>query len=373
MSDDGDAPYPEPIENDGLVGHVTAENALLDAWDSGRFPHAWLISGPRGIGKATFAYRAARWILAQTTEGGQNTPEGQGLFGQTVPEPDPMQRSLYLAPDHGTFRRLMSGGHTDFRALSKPEDKTQIPVEDVRKVLSFLHQTPAESLWKAVLIDSVDDMNRSGANAILKALEEPPSKTVFFLVSHAPGKLLPTIRSRCRKLVLNSLLPPTMEELLDRYAPHISEAERPILIQLAEGSIGNALRYADAGGVELYRAILALLAEIDRPEPDRLHGLAEMLSAKSAEAAYGAFRTVLDWWLRRAIKARATGVRPAGIVPEEDRALDRWLALGNLETSMRLWEKMTGLLAQSDPPANLEKRQLIVAAFSELREAAQRS
>ena len=371
MSEAEDRPYPPPIENTDLVGHGAAEGRILDAWRSGRFPHAWLISGPRGIGKATLAYRAARWVLAQTTDAGA-AAEDPGLFGEALPEPQGPS-TLSLAPEHGTFRRIVSGGHADFRAIVKPEDKAQIPVDDVRKVLSFLHQTPAESLWKAVVIDSVDVMNRSGANAILKALEEPPPKTLFLLVSHAPGKLLPTIRSRCRKLVLDSLSPEVMDGLLDRYAPDVAAAERPILAQLADGSIGDALRYADAGGIDLYRALLALMAEGDRPDPARLHGLAEMLSPKSAEAAYSAFRTLLDWWLRRAIKAKATGTRPPGIVPEEEAALDRWLALGNLETSMRLWEKLTGLLAQSDPPANLDKRQLIVAALSEVREAAHRS
>lgn len=368
MSGDTSSYVLPPIENPELEGHSDAEGIVLDAWNSGRFPHAWLITGPRGVGKATFAHRAARWVLAQTTDSGESDAS-VGLFGEALPEPS-TRPSLFLAPDNGTFRRIVSGGHTDFRVLSKPEDKTQIPVDDVRKVLSFLRQTPAESLWKAVIIDSVDEMNRSGANAILKALEEPPPKTLFLLVSHAPGKLLPTIRSRCRKLVMGALSTESMDQLLGRYAPDIPQPDRPILIQLAEGSIGDALRYAEAGGIDLYRAILALLSELDKPDPTKLHGLAEMLAPKTADAAYGAFRTLLDWWLRRAIKAQATGIRPPGIVPEEDQALDRWLALGNLETSMRLWDKLTGLLAQSDPPANLDRRQLIVAAFSELREAA---
>ncbi|MDW3207561.1 MAG: DNA polymerase III subunit delta' [Alphaproteobacteria bacterium] len=359
MSGEDDSGPPRARHNPDLFGHADAEETVTKAWASGRFPHAWLICGPQGIGKATLAYRMARWVLAGG-DGGQ----GAGLFGE------PAGDGLYLSPESGTFRRIVSGGHPDFRALERPEGKTSIPVEDVRGILGFVHQTPAESDWKAIVIDSADELNTSGANAILKALEEPPPHTLFLLVSHAPGRLLPTIRSRCRKLTLSPLSPDDMRALIRQHAPDISDSDAGILIQLGEGSIGRALDYAAAGGIDLYRAVLVLLSNPARPDPKQLYGLADTLSPKHAEAAYLAFRNLFDWWIKRAIRSQATGIRPAIVVPEEERALEGWNALGGLETSMQLWEKLTGLLAQSDNPANLDKRQLIVAAFGELQKVA---
>lgn len=359
MSDPEDTPH-NPRINPELSGHEAAEALVVEAWEAGRFPHAWLICGPEGIGKATFAYRMARWVLAGG-DGGQ----GGGLFGDAP-------RNLYLPPESGTFRRMASGGHSDFRVLEKPADKTVIPIDDVRAILNFIHQTPAESDWKAIVIDSADDLNRNSANAILKALEEPPPNTVFLLVSHAPGGLLPTIRSRCRKLTLSPLSDSTMMNLLHTHAPDLTDTDAQLLLQMSEGSIGAALEYVEAGGIDLYRAIMVLLSEPARPDAKQLYGLADMLSPKAAAHAYHAFRTLMDWWMKRAIKAQATGTRPNAVLPEEDKAIDSWNALGGLETSMQLWEKLTGLLAQSDNPANLDKRQLIVAVFGEVQKAATR-
>jgi len=161
-----------------------------------------------------------------------------------------------------------------------------------------------------------------------------------------------------------------MLKLLAQHAPEVSETDARLLVQLGEGSIGTALDYAQAGGIDLYRAAMVLLSNPAQPDAKQLYGLADMLSVKSAEQSYNAFRTMLDWWMKRAIRAQVTGERPPVVLKEEEKALDRWDALGGLETSMQLWEKLTGLLAQSDNPANLDKRQLIVSAFLEVQKAA---
>ncbi len=358
-SDEDDDPF-LPSRNPDLRGHDWAEQLVADAWNAERFPHAWLICGPRGIGKATFAYRMARWILA----GGPRADGGENLFGESP------TTSLYLPPESGVFRRVAANGHSDFRALSRPEDKTVIPVDTVRKAVQFIHQTAAEGDWKAVVIDSADDLNQEGANAILKALEEPPPRTAFLLVSHAPGGLLPTIRSRCRKLALKPLARDVMVELLSQRADTVKQTDFETLHNLSEGSIGRALDYADAGGIDLYRAAMTLLSDPARPDPKQLYGLADMLSPKTAEPTYRAFTHLMDWWMKRAIRAQASGERPEAIVEEEARAFDAWMGMGGLETSMRLWEKLTGLFAQANPPANLDRRQLVVSAFLEIRKAA---
>ncbi len=197
QADDGQPDGTGP-ENHPLIGHETAEKAVLEAWNSGKFPHAWLITGPRGVGKASFALNVSRFILHHTSDAQQ---QGGGLFGDAPPPPD----TLYTDPQSDLARRMASGGHADFRMICKREDKTVIQVEQTREIVDFAFKTSAEGGWRAVIVDAVDDMNPSSANALLKVLEEPPSKTLFLLISHAPGKLLPTIRSRCRALRLSPI------------------------------------------------------------------------------------------------------------------------------------------------------------------------
>ena len=186
-------PWPEPRRNPDLIGHETAEQALIDSAASGRMPHAWLICGPEGIGKATLAYRFARYLLAG--------PQPAGLFGAG-------ETGLYVAPDHPVFRRVAAKGHADLMTVELGADpktgrmRGEIVVDDVRAVSEFMHMTPAEGGFRVVIVDIVDAMNRNAANALLKILEEPPPQALLLLVCHAPGRVLATIRSRCRKLVL---------------------------------------------------------------------------------------------------------------------------------------------------------------------------
>ena len=197
MSDDeADTDIRLPRETSALFGHAEAERALLDAYKSGRIPHAWLIGGEPGIGKATLAYRLARFVLAH---------------------PDPrlpaVQKaaSLALDPQHPVARRVAVQAQGDLlvleRVLNEQTGKlyTVIRVDDVRKAVPFFGSTAGEGGWRIAIVDAVDDLQREGANALLKVLEEPPPRTLLLLVSHAPGRELPTIRSRCRRLLLRSL------------------------------------------------------------------------------------------------------------------------------------------------------------------------
>jgi DNA polymerase-3 subunit delta' len=197
---------PTPRQNPELFGHAAAERRLLDAWASGRLPHAWLICGPRGIGKATLAYRFARFLLkAGDATGGSGRPA-----------------SLASDPQDPVFRRVAAGGHADLLTVERGWDKKrerrrgEIIVDDVRDVGAFLRLTPAEGGWRVVVVDSADEMNPNAANAILKVLEEPPRRAALLLVSHAPGRLLPTIRSRCCRLVLKPLAEDAVARLVRR-------------------------------------------------------------------------------------------------------------------------------------------------------------
>ena len=211
MSDAGDKTYLAPRENPELIGHEVAEERFLSAWQSGRLPHGWLITGPRGIGKATFAFRVARFVLSG---GGVDKPAG--LFGDAEAE------GLFVAPDEPVFRRIASGAHADLNTLERTVNpdtgklRTSIAVSDVRRAGDFMRLTASEGGWRVVVVDCVDEMNVNAANALLKVLEEPPARALLLLVSHAPGRLLPTIRSRCCQLPLKLLAHDQVSDLLAR-------------------------------------------------------------------------------------------------------------------------------------------------------------
>ena len=186
-----------------LLGREAAESALRRLFESGRLPHALLLSGPRGIGKATLAFRFARFVLANGA--GEGSPGG--LSGGSE------ESGLAIAPESGTFRRVASGGHADLLTVERAYDprrrrlRGEIVVEDTREIAAFLRLTPAEGGWRVVIVDGADEMNRNAANALLKILEEPPRRALLLLVAHSPGRLLPTIRSRCRRFPLAPLPP----------------------------------------------------------------------------------------------------------------------------------------------------------------------
>ena len=259
-----------------IAGQDKAVEQFARAWGSRKLHHAWLLAGPKGVGKASFAHAAARRVLADGA--------GPAFDAPGIETPD----------DHPIVKLVEAGSHPDMRWLQRLEnEKTgnlarNISVDQVRELGEFLTLTSALSPWRVAVIDTVDELEPSGANALLKILEEPPANMIFFLVSHAPGRLLPTIRSRCRRLEFQPLGDDAMASILEAQAPDVSAAERQKIIAMSFGSAGRALAFAELGLAKLEDAALAILRQGD-PTNARRSDLAIELGKKAAAERYAAF------------------------------------------------------------------------------------
>ena len=347
--------WPPPRENPHLVGHEAATRTLVDAWRTGRLAHAWLIAGPRGIGKATLAYRFARFALSGGERGGAD--------------------GLAMAPGHPVFRRIAAGGHSDLAVIERGLGdrgrlRAEIVVDDVRAANAFLSLTAGEGGWRVVIVDAADEMNRNAANALLKRLEEPPSRVLFLLVSHAPSRVPATLRSRCRVLTLAPLSAPALDSLLAEAMPSLAAAEHRALGLLAEGSAGRAAALAEQGGVALYRRLIGLVGALPALDARPLHELADGISGRDGVDRLRTLAELILWWLGRSIRAAARGELQTmeEVVPGE-RASAALLQGAPLDRWVGVWENLGRSFADADG-LNLDPRQVLIGAFSALQEAA---
>lgn len=350
-----------PRETAELLGQQEAEQRLLRAYQSGRLPHAWLLTGPRGIGKATLAYRFARFLLSRDDP----VAAGPALFETAAPSDD-----LALAPEHPAFRRVAAQSHADLlsierRARDDGKLKRDIDVESIRHLNSFLHMTAAEGGWRVGIVDTADEMNVNAANALLKVLEEPPANAVLLLVSHAPGRLLPTIRSRCRRLAVKPLEEATVLALLERELPDADPAQRLLLARLGEGSIGRALELAAEGGADLYEGLLTVLADAPRLDPVTCHAFADSVARDASGRRLRTLSELLLWWLGRLIQTAARGQTNEALVPQEEGLAQRLLARGTLAQWLTLWENLERLFSQAER-ASLDRKQVVLTALDRL-------
>jgi DNA polymerase III subunit delta' len=344
MSEDDDADGAEltpPRATAAFHGHDEAEQALLEAYRGGRLPHAWLFSGPAGVGKATLAYRMARFVLAH---------------------PDPRARqvatakSLAVDAEHPVARRIAAQGHGDLLVLERTiNEKTgklrqDIQVDDVRRSVTFFGSTPGEGGWRVAIVDSVDELNPAGANALLKVLEEPPRRALLLLVSHSAARVLPTIRSRCRLLALRPL---AAEQVARAAATAIgrspNDADIAAAAAVAEGSVRRALALLDGDALDLRNRIMALLERLPAVDPRALHALGDRLYGVDA-APLAAFVDTVNAWLAARLAAGT----------EDPARLDRLAAA---------WEKVNGA-ARDAEEFNLERKPLVFNVFGWLAEAA---
>lgn len=249
-----------PRENATLIGHDAIEQSFLDEFARGKMHHAYLLCGPKGIGKATLAYRLARFFLSQGAI--QKPQDSFSLFGDAPQEEIPASQGLEMSEDNPIFRRVCAGSHSDLLVLApaydekKKAEKAEISAEQAREVPQFLSLTPAESEWRVVIVDAVDQLNTNAANALLKILEEPPARSILLLVCHTLGDILPTIKSRCRVMRMGAPDLKQFSRVLGSVAPDISSEAYEGLYAMSQGSAGMAIGLNDKNAADIYRGLL---------------------------------------------------------------------------------------------------------------------
>ncbi len=334
---------PLPRETNVLFGHSEAEATLLDAYRGGRVHHAWLIGGPAGIGKATLAYRMARFVLAH---------------------PDPAApavraaRSLAVEPDHPVARRIAAQAQGDLLVLERTVNetgnlRTVITVDQVRRTIGFFGSTAGEGGWRVCLVDTADELQYpSASNALLKVLEEPPPRSLFLLVSNRPGRLLATIRSRCRRLSLRALAGSEVARAAGQaIGREAGDAEVAQAAAAADGSVARALTLLGGSSLILRERVVELLGKLPAVDPRALHALGDTLG-RADEGAFETFvGTIRDW-----LTAQLSGM------PQDT---------GRLAQVAEVWDKLNRA-AWDVEVFHLERKPMVFAVFGLLAEAARR-
>jgi DNA polymerase III subunit delta' len=348
--------FPHPRETHELAGHAAAETMLARAFAGGRLHHAWLLAGRAGIGKATLAYRMARHMLARPAE---RDPEG---------------RSLAVPPESAAARQVGQLAHPGLLVLRRPYDlRTKrllsvISVDEVRRLRGFLGLTAGEGGWRVVIVDSADELNPNAANALLKSLEEPPPRALFLLVTSQPSGLLPTIRSRCRRLDLAPLdavsLRRAAEAALRVAGMSAPPADKwPQLARLADGSVRAALQLA-TGGIELNERVEQILYRLPSLDWPALHTLADALTGDAQQQRYEMFFTLLLDQLARLVRAGASGQGS----PAETALAARLVPPMRQPAWAELWHAVLRDKADAET-LNLDRKALIVRTFARIEAA----
>ena len=339
--------FPHPRETERLFGQDEAVRTLAAALNGGRMHHAWLLTGPEGVGKATLAYRFARAALSEPAD------RGPGL---TIREGSSVEAQL---------RVLSHPGLIVIRRAWQRDTKrhTQgIPVDEVRRIKGFLQHSGGDTAYRVVIIDRAEEMAPAAANAVLKSLEEPPPRAVFLLVSSEPGRLLPTIHSRCRRLELKPLGDADLAAAMAAASGGAEVKDLATVTALAEGSVRRGLTLVEGGAVEMHAAIVGLLAGLPKLDGEAVHKLADGLTGAANEQKFRMFFSLLQGVLARALRAAATG---EALRPVELRLAGRFAP-----ERLAAWAEAYEQIARDKAEAmtlNLDRKSLVLLVFERLR------
>jgi DNA polymerase-3 subunit delta' len=346
--------FSSPREVDRLFGHDAARAEFGEALTSGRLHHAWLLVGPEGVGKATLAYHLARDVLTL----------GEGSAAS-------------ISATHPVFRKVAGLAHPNLLLIRRSwNDKTKrysqwIGVDEVRRLRSFLGHSAGETGWRVVIVDRADDLNQNAANALLKALEEPPLRTLFLLVATAEGRIPVTIRSRCRTLRVTALaeddLAHGVRAALERDDHEVDAKTLSTALALSQGSVRRALELATGEGIALYRDIVTAFAKLPELDGQAAHKLADRLGGFGGDSErLDLFLSLLLGLMERLIRTAANG---EGAIGEEALLARRLLDRASLPQWVDAWEAI-GQAKADAASLNLDRSLLVLEAFYRLQQAA---
>jgi DNA polymerase-3 subunit delta' len=330
-----------PKESEDFIGHERAIDIIVQTIKSDKIPQAWLFAGPKGIGKATLAYRFARTLLAGNHANGEN---------------------LYLSPDDPTFTKIANNSHSDLLVIEALEGEDTIKIDEIRNINKLFRLTASQTKNRIVIIDSADDMNVNAANALLKMLEEPPHKAIIILITHNIGRLLPTVRSRCRTLNMHALSSEQARKILKQNISDVLVEELDSLTYLANGSPGLAIELYNNNALEIYKYITDILKDTPNIKSNKIQKLADLVCEKDNKSSWSVMTYLFNSLLFRIIKSAAQNSNLAdNAIMEED--LKRIITnKKSLEDLINISEEV-GTLFTSTAGIHLDKRAVIISIF----------
>jgi len=335
---------PHPRETLTLVGHAEAERALLDAYRANRLPQAIILGGPQGIGKASLAWRLTRFLLAHPD------PAAGDLESATT---------LAVAADHPVTHRVAALAHSDLFLLRREWNEkskrffSEIRAEDVREAVHLFHQAAGAGGYRICIVDSAEDLNRSGANALLKLIEEPPPRSLFIIIAHRPGQVLATLRSRSRLMLLKPLSTDEVMQVIRHLGSPWTDAGPKAIAEAAaraQGSVPAALRLLDGRGLDLEREIARILADLPSLDWRAVHELADQVAGRDSDDFETLILAVVDWIDQRLRRDAGQGA-------------------GRLAPLAEVWEKAAEAARETEV-LNLDRRPFILSLFADLATAA---
>lgn len=356
--EEGPTTLQDPMQMGFCLGHKSIENKLLDLNNQNCLPHGLVFAGIKGIGKSTFAFRLAKFLLTQKTDPNQNS-----LFGGDEAPID--ATSFDTKSDNQDIRLLLAGAHPDVLIAKRAYDekknkyKDALDVAEIRKITPFLRKTSSEGGWRIVIVDDADTMNRNAQNAILKILEEPPKRTIIILIAHRVGNLIPTIRSRTQTFTFSPLSKQNMGQLLSLSELQPSNDEQDTLIEMADGSMGKAIELLEEEGLEMLATTLQLLGTLPALDWEKIHKTADGMSRMGQDKPYKMFQNSLTYILWTLTRAKGRGAD----VPAALSSLQNFYNKHSLQSLIDITDGLAAHFDQSNH-ANLDKKQTILHAMT---------